>query len=460
MTDQADAVLAAIAAERPLQHADFQPDHAARRARSAEHIGSNGVALLAATPERQRNNDVDYPYRADSDFRYLTGFCEPEAIAVIVPGHDDGDYILFCRERDPLMETWNGRRAGTVGAMRDYGADAAYPIDEFYEHLPRLIGGRDTLYMPLSAQAEFRQELFSALDDFPRQTRQGGGGTPPRTIAAVDDILHDWRLRKGPEELALMREAGRTSARAHRVAMQSVRPGMTEYQLAARLQYEFERDGMTWAYGTIVGGGANGCVLHYTENAEALKDGDLVLIDAGAEYRGYAGDITRTFPVNGKFSGPQRALYEVVLEANLKGIEAARAGNDAGAMHRAALHVLATGLIDLGLLQGSVDEVIEQESYRQFYMHGTGHWLGLDVHDVGDYKIDGQWRPLEPGMVLTVEPGLYVAPGSDVDERFHGIGIRVEDNVCITPDGAPEIFTSAVPKAVDDIEALMREARR
>lgn len=459
MTQNPDTALAAIAAERPLQHADHQPDHAARRARLAQHIGTDGVALVAATPERTRNNDVEYHYRSDSDFRYLTGFPEPQAIAVIAPGHADGEYTLFCRERDPAMETWNGRRAGTAGAMQDYGADAAWPIEEFFQRLPELVGGRRQLYLPMAAQPDFRHEMFAALDDFPRQTRQGGGNTPPTTLAAVDDILHDWRLRKDPTELALMREAAHTSARAHRVAMQAVRPGMTEYQLAARLHYEFERDGMTWAYPSIVGGGANGCILHYTENADVLADGDLVLIDAGAEYRGYAGDITRTFPVNGTFSGPQRALYEVVLEANVKAIDVVRAGADAGIMHRTALHVLVTGLIDLGLLAGSVDDAIEQETYRQFFMHGTGHWLGMDVHDVGDYKINGQWRPLEAGMVLTIEPGLYIPPDSDVDERFRGIGIRVEDDVCVTAAGAAEVFTSAVPKAIDDIEALMQEAR-
>lgn len=448
-----------IVAERPLQHADNPLDHTVRRERLAQLVGEDGVALIAATPERTRNNDVEYHYRSDSDFRYLTGFSEPQAIAVIAPGHEDGDYTLFCRERDPELETWNGRRAGTEGVKSDYGADVAYPIEMFYERLPGLLAGRKQLYLPMTSQPEFRHEVLAKLDQLPRQTRQGGGGNPPSTIVAVDDILHDWRLRKGPEELALMREAAQTSARAHRTAMQAVRPGMMEYQLAARVHYEFERDGMTWAYPSIVGGGENACILHYTENAMPLADGDLVLVDAGAEYRGYAGDITRTFPVNGKFSGPQRELYELVLDANLKGIDAARAGARADAMHQTVLRILSAGLIDLGLLKGSVDDVIEQETYRQFFMHGTGHWLGMDVHDVGDYRIEGEWRPLEPGMTLTVEPGLYVPPGADVDERFHGIGIRVEDDVCVTADGAPEIFTSDVPKAIDDIEALMQEAR-
>lgn len=441
-----------------LEHRDQQSDYAARRNELAAQIGATGVALVAAGPERVRNNDVEYPYRADSDFRYLTGFIEPRAIAVIAPGHADGDYILFCRERNPEQETWVGRRAGTQGARERFGADAAYPIDDFEQQLPALLAGRKRLFMPLQAQPEFRQRLLGELALFPRQTRRGGGGTPPSEIVALDDILHEKRLRKGPEELALMQVAAATSARAHCAAMQAVTPGMMEYQLAAVLHYEFERDGMTWAYPSIVGGGENGCILHYNENEAPLADGDLVLIDAGAEYRGYAGDITRTFPVNGHFSAAQRELYDIVLAANRAGIDAAVAGAPANAPHEAALRVLVTGLIELGLLDGTVDEAIEAQSYRPYFMHGTSHWLGMDVHDVGDYRVDGEWRTLQPGMVLTIEPGLYVPPGSDADERFHGIGIRIEDDVCISADG-PQVFTSGVPKEADEIEALMREAR-
>src|SRR5699024_3906195 len=380
---------------RILDHKDHQPDHASRRRELAARIGTAGIAFVAATPARRRNNDVEYHYRDDSAFRYLTGFVEPQAIAVLAAGPDAGGYSLLCREHYPDMETWNGRRAGTDGAREHYGADAAFPIEDFAERLPRLLQGRQRLYLPMTAQPEFRQQLLQLLEDVPRQTRQGGGGNIPDEFVALDGILHEWRLRKCPEELALMREAASTSARAHCAAMQAVRPGMMEYQLAAVLHYEFERDGMTWAYPSIVGGGDNACILHYTENEAQLADGDLVLIDAGAEYRGYAGDITRTFPVNGRFSGPQRALYDIVLEANRAGIDAAIAGAQTNAPHEAVKRVLAQGLVDLGLLTGSVDDILEQESYRRYFMHGTNHWLGMDVHDVGDYRIDGAWRPLE-----------------------------------------------------------------
>lgn len=440
------------------EHGDRQPDHAARRRDLAARIGTSAIALIAAAPERIRNNDVEYPYRADSDFRYLTGFVEPQAIAVIAPGHADGEYILFCRERDPAKETWTGRRAGTEGAHTQFGADAAYPIDDFATQLPELLAGRERLFLPLYTQPQFRRDTLAVMETWPRQSRRGGAAAPPGEIIALDDLLHEARLRKDAEELALMRAAAAASARAHRAAMQTVTAGMMEYQLAAVLHYEFERSGMGWAYPSIVGGGDNGCILHYTENEAPLADGDLVLIDAGAEYRGYAADITRTFPVNGRYSGPQRELYDVVLAANRAGIDAAMAGAPANAPHEAALRVLVTGMVDLGLLQGSVDEAIEQESYRGYFMHGTSHWLGMDVHDVGRYRIDGEWRALEPGMTLTVEPGLYVPHGSDADARFHGTGIRIEDDVCIT-DGAPEVLTRDVPKEAEAIEALMREGR-
>ncbi len=419
-------------------------------------MGADGIAIIAASPERQRNNDVDYPYRADSDFRYLTGFTEPQAIAVLAPGAEHGDYILFCRERNPEQEIWVGRRAGTERAVAEFEADAAYPIDGFDDWLPKLLPGRKRLFMPLSAQPGHKNDLLDALVGQRSQGRRAPN--PPEQIIALDPVLHDMRLRKSAAELDLMRQAGVTSARAHRAAMHHAAPGMMEYQLAAILHYEFERDGMTWAYPSIVGGGENACVLHYIENSAPLADGDLVLIDAGAEYRGYASDITRTFPANGRFSEPQRALYDVVLAANRAAIEACVAGAPCNAPHEAALRALVAGLIELGLLEGSIDEAIEQETYRAWFMHGTSHWLGMDVHDVGDYKIDGQWRALGPGMTLTVEPGLYVAAGSDADARFQGIGIRVEDNILVT-EGAPEVLTDAVPKDPDAIEALMREAR-
>ncbi|MES1949302.1 proline aminopeptidase P II [Salinisphaera sp. S4-8] len=439
-----------------LQHRDDPALHAARRARLADIVGSDGVAMIAATPERNRNNDVDYPYRPNSDFRYLTGFLEPEAIAVIAPGFDAGDYLLFCRARNAEQEVWIGRRAGPEGAMADYGADRAFAIDEFEDWIDRLLDGRRKLYLTLGTHPEFEQ---SVLDHMSALRSQGRGGVPPCELAVLEPVLHEMRLRKSAAEVALMRQAAATSARAHSAAMQAVRPGMHEYQLAAVLHYTFESDGMQWAYPTIVGAGENACVLHYIENSAPMADGDLVLIDAGAEHRGYAGDITRTFPVNGRFSEAQRTLYDIVLAANRAAIEAARPGEPMNAVHQAALHVLVAGLIEVGLLEGSVDDAIAEESYSAYFMHGTSHWLGMDVHDVGDYKIDGEWRALEPGMALTVEPGLYVRADDNPTSRFANIGIRIEDDIVITETGC-DVLTADVPKDADEIEALMAKPYR
>lgn len=439
-----------------LRHEDRQADHAARRRRLAQVLGDDGIALIAATPERNRNNDVDYPYRANSDFRYLIGFTEPEAVAVIAPGFAEGDYLLFCRERNEAQETWIGRRAGPEGAMAWYGAERAFAIDEFEDWLPRLLDGRRRLYLTLGVYPDFEHDVLRRLE---KLRSQGRRGVPPSEIVSLDRVLHEMRVRKSNPEIALMREAAETSARAHVAAMRSVRSGMHEYQLAAVLHYTFESDGMTWAYPSIVGSGDNACVLHYIENRSVMRDGDLVLIDAGAEYRGYAGDITRTFPVNGRFSDAQRALYDVVLAANRAAIAAARPGQPFNVVHQAALRELVAGMVDLGLLAGDIDEIIEDESYRAFYMHGTSHWLGMDVHDVGDYKSDDEWRLLETGMALTVEPGLYVRAHSDsAPNRFWNTGIRVEDDIVITDDGC-EVLTSNVPKDADEIEALMADSR-
>lgn len=438
-----------------LDHVDHAPDHARRRQQLARTIGDDGIALIAATPERNRNNDVDYRYRPNSDFRYLTGFLEPEAVAVIAPGFEEGDYLLFCRERNAEAETWIGRRAGPEGAMVTYGADEAWPIDEFEALLPRLLNGRKRLYITLGEHPEFEHGVLATLGNMRSQGRRD---TPPQQIESLDRIVHEMRLRKTDGEIALMRQAATTSAHAHAAAMRAVVPGAYEYQLAAVIHYAFEIEGMTWAYPTIVGAGRNACVLHYIENASPIADGDLVLIDAGAEYRGYAGDITRTFPANGRFSDAQRQLYEIVLAANEAGIAAARPGEPANAPHQAALRVLVDGLITLGLCQGSIDEVIEDESYREYFMHGTSHWLGMDVHDVGDYKTDDQWCVLEPGMALTVEPGLYVRSDSDnAPSAYWGIGIRIEDDVVITAQGC-DVLTGDVPKTVEAIEALMADA--
>lgn len=439
-----------------LDHQDSQPAHAARRQKLADAMGPGSIAVIAATPERNRNNDVDYPYRSNSDFRYLTGFPEPSAIAVLVPGRESSEYILFCRIRDRDAETWIGRRSGTEGAMAHYGADVAYPIDEFDERILDLLSGRDQLYMTRDIHPEFEQHLLERLNAL---GARGKHSTVPEHIVSLNGVVHEMRLRKSDDELDLMRQAARTSADGHVAAMQAAAPGVFEYQLEATLHHVYGLHGMSWAYPTIVGAGDNGCILHYVENASALTDGDLVLIDSGAEYRGYAGDITRTFPANGRFSERQREIYDIVLAANEAAIAACEPGVPANTPHQTALGVLVDGLIELGFIDGPRQQAIEDESYREFFMHGTSHWLGMDVHDVGAYKQNGEWRLLEPGMTLTVEPGLYVRPETEhAPADYWGIGIRVEDDIIITETGH-EVMTGDVPKQPGDIEALM-QARR
>ena len=429
-----------------------------RRRELMEQMEPNSIAILAAAPERTRNRDVEHPYRQDSDFWYLSGFPEAEAVMVLLPGREHGEYVLFCRERDRAREIWNGYRAGPEGAVADYGADDAFPINDIDDILPGLVEGRERVYYDLGRDAGFDSRLMGWVNTIRERVRTGA--QPPGEFVALSHLLHDMRLFKSKAEADLMRQAAQISAGAHVRAMQSVRPGMYEYQLEAEYLHEFMRHGArSPAYPSIVGGGANGCILHYIENSAPLKDGDLVLVDAGCELHNYASDITRTFPVNGKFSGEQRALYELVLASQYAAIEATHTGNHWNVPHETVVRILTEGLVDLGLLAGHVDDLIEEQSYQRFFMHRTGHWLGLDVHDVGDYRIGGEWRQLEVGMTLTVEPGLYIAPDDDtVEERWRGIGIRIEDDVLVTKEGC-DVLTRDVPKNIDDIEALMREAR-
>jgi len=416
---------------------------------------AGGVAILPTAPVRVRNRDVHYPYRPDSDFYYLTHFAEPEAVAVLVPGREHGQYILFCRERNPDKEIWDGRRAGLEGAREEYGADDAFPIDDIDEILPGLLENREKVFYSMGRYRDFDARLMNWVNEVRGKSRNGVHA--PGEFVDLDHIIHEMRLYKGAEETRLMRKAAKISAAAHVRAMQACRPGMMEYELEAELLYEFKKGGSLFpAYPPIVGGGANGCILHYTDNNAELHDGDLVLIDAAAEIDGYAADITRSFPANGKFSSEQRALYDVVLAAQLAAIEQVKPGNHWNDPHEGALRVLTHGLKDLGLLDGEVDGLIENAGYKRFYMHRTGHWLGMDVHDVGDYKVDDVWRLLEPGMTLTVEPGLYIPAGTqDVDERWWNIGIRIEDDVLVTREGN-EVLSRDAPKTVDEIEALMR----
>lgn len=432
--------------------------YARRRQRLMRAMGRGGVAVLPTAPVRTRNRDVEYPFRHDSDFYYLSGFREPESVMVLAPGRADGEFILFCRERDPHLELWNGRRAGLEGARRHYGADQSFPIGEFERILPDLLVDRDCLYFTLGKEPAFDGRVTEALQAVRRRVRTGARA--PVGIVSLEHLVHEMRLIKDADERAFMRRAAEISAAAHRRAMMVCRPGMPEHRLEAELLHEFVANGAREpAYPSIVGGGANACILHYTENADPLRDGDLVLIDAGAEYEGYAADITRTFPVNGRFSEPQRELYALVLAAQQAAIAKVAPGNRWNEPHDAAVRVLTRGLVRLGLLKGDVRELIHSGAYRHFYMHRTGHWLGMDVHDVGDYRIGDRWRQFEPGMVLTVEPGLYVGGGSRrIAKRWWNIGIRIEDDVLVTRSGN-QVLTADVPKEIDEIEALMASAR-
>ncbi|TAM11208.1 MAG: Xaa-Pro aminopeptidase [Nevskiaceae bacterium] len=431
-------------------------EYARRRRTLMKAIGKHGVAIIPAATEQTRNRDVEYRFRQDSDFWYLTGFREPEAVLVLAPGRKEGEFLLFVRPRDPERETWTGYRAGPEGAERDYAADQAWNLDELDTRLPALLSGREQVHCTLGEHPAFDTRLTTCVRRLRETSRRGNGA--PVGFTVLDETLHEQRLIKRPAELKLLRRACDVSAQAHVRAMRYSRPGVYEYQLMAKIEHEFALAGMEPGYGTIVGGGANACVLHYVENDCVLRDGDLVLIDAGGELQGYTADITRTFPVNGRFSAAQREVYEVVLAAQLAAIDEMRVGRLQVRPHTAAVKVLVEGMVALGILHGEVAELIETEGYRRFYMHGTGHWLGLDVHDVGRYRIDGKPRPFEAGMVMTSEPGLYIPPGSEgVDARFHGIGIRIEDDVLVTAKG-PEVLTGGVPKKVDDIEALMADA--
>lgn len=437
----------------PLDITPFQ----ARRTRLLQTMqaAGGGVALIATAPERVRNRDAHYSYRFDSYFYYLTGFREPEAVLVLVAG-DTPRSLLFCRSKDIEREIWDGYRHGPEAARETFGFDEAHPISELDEQLTTLFANQPAVFHSVGYDSAWDARVTDALNRVRAMARSGAHA--PALIRDVRSLIDEMRLVKDDAELAIMRRAADISGHAHRRAMLATRPGAWEYEIEAELLHEFRRHGsQAPAYTSIVAGGANACVLHYVENDAQLKDGDLLLIDAGCELDGYASDITRTFPVNGRFSGPQKAAYELVLAAQAAAIAATRAGAGWNDPHDAATRVLAQGFIDLGLLEGSLDGVLESGSYRQFYMHRTGHWLGLDVHDAGEYKLAGEWRPLVAGNVLTIEPGCYIRPADGVPEAFWNIGIRIEDDALVTADGC-ELITGAAPKSVADIEALMREA--
>jgi len=434
-----------------------QSVHARRRRQLMRMAGDDTILVVAAAPERIRSRDTHYPYRQDSDFWYLTGFAEPDAVLVLVPGRKHGEALLFCRERDPEREAWDGPRVGPEGAVDGLGMDDAYPIDDIDDILPGLIEGRSRVYYHLGRDTEFDLKLIGWLNQVRAQVRLGA--QPPHEFLELGHLLDELRLFKSKEEIRLMQRAADISVAAHEAAMRAARPGIHEYALQAEVERVFRQHDAEPAYGSIVGAGANACVLHYRANNAPAKDGELVLIDAGAEYRGYAADITRTFPVNGRFSKAQRALHDLVGAAQSAALAQAKPGVPYEAGHTAAVSTLTEGLLQLGLLKGKLEKNIADGSYKRFYRHKTGHWLGLDVHDVGDYRIDGESRLLEPGMVFTIEPGLYVSPDdASVDAKWRGIGIRTEDDVLITRDGHV-VLTGALARSADEIETLMADSR-
>ena len=440
-------------AKTPMDKKDF----ARRRKRLMDIVDNGGIVIQPTAPERIRNRDVYYPFRADSDFHYLTGFPEPEAVLVLVPDRAQGECILFCREKDRATELWHGRRHGLEGACEFYGADDAFPIADLDDILPGLIENKDRIYYTMGRYQDFDQRVVGWLNQVSSKGRAGVHA--PDQFNSLAHYVHEMRLYKSREEIKTMRRAAQIAGVAHRRAMQACKPGMFEYQIEAELLHSFVAQGARApAYPCIVGGGANSCILHYTDNSDTLRDGDMLLIDAGAELEGYASDVSRTFPVNGRFTPEQRAIYEIVLEAQLAAIAAVRPGNSWNEPHEAAVEVIAKGLVDVGILKGRWRTMIKDEAYRPYYMHRTSHWLGMDVHDVGDYKVGDEWRTFEAGMVTTVEPGLYLSPFlKGLAKRWWNIGIRIEDDILVTGDGH-EVLSAGAPKTIEDIETTMRQA--
>ena len=429
-------------------------EFARRRKKLMGMMDRNSIAIVPGAREVTRSRDTEYPFRQNSDLFYLTGFEEPDAVLVLIPGRRQGQVILFCRERDPEMELWNGYRVGPERAVAYLGVDDAFPVDDLDEILPGLIEGTQRIYYSMGHDDVFDQRVMGWVNQIRRLVRTGAA--PPADFTDLAFLLHEHRLIKSAAEIRVMRRAGEISAEAHARAMRECQPGRYEYHLEASIQHTFAEYGARFpAYSSIVGSGANACILHYTENNARLRSGDLVLIDAGCEFQGYAADITRTFPVNGQFTAEQRAIYDLVLEAQRAAIAKVKPGNTWNQPHDATVRVITRGLIKLGLLKGSERDLIKAEAYRDFYMHRAGHWLGLDVHDVGEYRVAGRWRQLESGMVLTIEPGIYIAPGnSRVAKRWRGIGVRIEDDVVVTDTGC-DVLTKDVPKRAEEIEALM-----
>ena len=429
-------------------------EYAKRRKQLMQKIGSEGIVILAAPPVSRRNGDYEYFYRQNSDFYYLTGFEEPEAVLVLAPKRKDGEFILFSRKKDRAVEIWEGLRAGQEGARKTFGADQAFPIEELNTVLPDLLQDREQIHYTIGLDKDFDKQVLRAINKVRGKIRSGAQS--PLGFVDVVNTLHEMRLVKSADEIAIMRKVSEISAKAHARAMQHCKPGMFEYELEAEILHEFNRNGARFpAYTSIVGTGANACILHYNSNNQKIQNGDMVLIDAGAELHNYAADITRSFPANGRFTPEQRDIYQIVLEAQLAGIKATKPGAPWTRAQEVIVKILTQGLIDLGILKGRLDDLIEKQAYFPFYMHKSGHWIGLDVHDVGRYKTNNKWRTLETGMVLTIEPGLYISadiPG--VHKRWQNIGVRIEDDVLVTAKGN-EVLSHHAPKTIADVEALM-----
>ena len=423
-----------------------------RRKNLMQMVGSGGIAILPSAPVRTRSRDVEYRFRQDSDFYYLTGIEEPDAVIVLAPGRDNGEYIIFCRDRDPDKERWDGSRLGPDGAIEHYGADDAFPIDDIDDILPGIMESCERVYYTMGLYPDFDVRIADWVNSL--RSRGNRGVHTPQEFVALDHLLHDMRLYKSRSEISAMRKSAKVAVNAHKRAMQLVQPGMFEYEIEAEFIHEFRKHDARHSYSPIVGTGANACTLHYVDNTAQLEDGDLLLIDAGCELDYYASDITRTFPVNGKFSPEQRAVYEIVLEAQLAAIEMTRKGNHWNEPHDAAVKVITKGLRKIGLLEGTLPRLIKDGAYREYYMHRTGHWIGMDVHDVGDYKVGDEWRLLESGMVTTVEPGIYIGSGRKIPKRWRNIGVRIEDDVAVAHNG-PDVLTKGLVKEPDDIESLM-----
>lgn len=431
-------------------------EFAERRERFRQTMG-RGVALFASTPVAIRNNDVEHDFRQDSDLFYLCGLDEPDTVLLLSTEHPEHRTVLFVRPRDPERETWDGPRTGVDGAQAEFGADAAFPISELARRLPDYLQDVDRLHYRIGRDRHFDVRVLDAIDGV--RARSRSGVTPPREIVDPGPVVHEMRLRKSPGEIEAMLKAADITAKAHARAMEVARPGRHEYEVEAELLGVFRRHGSERpAYGSIVGSGPNATILHHRRNNRLMEAGDLLLIDAGAELDYYACDVTRTFPISGRFTAPQRAIYDVVLASQLAAIDAVRPGATLPSIHQRALEVLVDGLVTLGLIEGPAADALEKERYKPYYMHRTSHWLGMDVHDVGAYFVAKKPRPLEPGFVLTIEPGLYVAHGSPCDPIWHGIGVRIEDDVLVTAD-APRVLTAAIPKRADEIEQIL-SARR